>query len=102
LGARLSPNLSPLVAVPYTELIVRLVGRYALHPVRAVRAVRAGMKFRARDWMRRRPFLPLPPREYIEWRLHTAYGPTGFPVAREVERYLRWVDRMRREVAARE
>jgi len=88
--------------VPYTQLIVRLVGRYALHPVRAVHAVRAGMKFRARDWMKRRPFLPLPPREYIEWRLHTAYGSTGFPVAREVERYLRWVDRMRREVAARE
>ncbi len=88
--------------MPYTQLIVRLAGRFALHPLRAVRAVRAGVKFRARDWMKRPPFLPLPPREYIEWRLHTAYGPTGLPVPQEVERYLRWVDRMRKEVAARE
>ena len=25
-------------------------------------------------WYRRAPFLPLPPRDYVAWRLHTAYG----------------------------
>ena len=28
----------------------------------------------ARDWYRRPPFLPLPPSNYLRWRLHTAYG----------------------------
>lgn len=103
LNVRLSPwDLSPSVAVPYAQLIVRLAGRFALHPLRGARALRAGLKFRAHGWGRRPPFLPLPPREYIEWRLYTAYGPTGFPVPQEVERYLRWVDRMRQEAAARE
>jgi hypothetical protein len=26
------------------------------------------------DWYRRPPFLPIPPRKYIQWRLRTAYG----------------------------
>ncbi len=26
------------------------------------------------DWYRRPPFLPIPPRDYLQWRLHTAYG----------------------------
>jgi hypothetical protein len=26
------------------------------------------------DWYRRPPFLPVPPRDYIRWRLRTAYG----------------------------
>ena len=36
--------------------------------------VRAAWAFRARDWYRRPPFLPLPPRSYLRWRLDTAYG----------------------------
>ncbi len=101
------PVVSP-VPVPgptrlsYARLLFRLALRLAPHPVRALRAVRAGWHFRARGWPRRPPFLPLPPREYLEWRLHTAYGSTGEPAPHEVERYLRWVDRMRREVAPRE
>jgi hypothetical protein len=27
-----------------------------------------------RDWYRRPPFLPLPPKDYVRWRWHTAYG----------------------------
>jgi hypothetical protein len=26
------------------------------------------------DWYRKPPFLPLPPKDYLSWRLHTAYG----------------------------
>ncbi len=89
-------------ALSYARLIFRLALRLAPHPLRALRALRAGWRFRARGWLRRPPFLPLPPREYIEWRLHTAYGATGAPQPREVERYLHWVDRMRKEVAPRE
>ncbi len=87
--------------VTYTRLILRLAARFAVRPLSAARAIRVGLKFRARNWMRRPPFLPLPPMEYIEWRLHTAYG-DALPEPDEVMRYLRWVDRMRKEVAARE
>jgi hypothetical protein len=32
-----------------------------------------------RDWYRRPPFLPMPPRDYIQWRFQTAYGKTRPP-----------------------
>ena len=36
----------------------------------------AGLYFRTvgRGWFLRPPFLPIPPRPYIQWRLKTAYG----------------------------
>lgn len=66
--------------------------------------LRAAWRFRARGWWRRPPFLPLPPREYLAWRLHTAYGERGEPTADELKRYLRWANRMhrtRKDAAAR-
>jgi hypothetical protein len=60
--------------------------------------LRAAWRFRARGWWRRPPFLPLPPREYLDWRLHTAYGDGGQePTAEEMERYVRWANRMYRD-----
>jgi len=32
------------------------------------------------NWYRRFPFLPLPPRNFIAWRLHTAYGNQRPPI----------------------
>ena len=58
--------------------------------------LRAAWRFRARGWWRRRPFLPLPPPEYLEWRLHTAYGDDGEPSPDELERYVAWANRMHR------
>jgi hypothetical protein len=59
--------------------------------------LRAAWRFRARGWWHRPPFLPLPPRDYLEWRMHTAYGDAGRqPAIDEVERYLRWANRMHR------
>jgi hypothetical protein len=53
--------------------------------------------FRARDWFRRPPFLPLPPRSYLRWRMETAYGdPEWIPSDDEMERFLRWASMMRR------
>ena len=58
--------------------------------------VRAAWAFRARDWYRRPPFLPLPSRAYMRWRMETAYGdPDAIPSVDELERYLRWSRRMR-------
>ena len=36
--------------------------------------LRVAWRFRARGWYRRFPFLPLPAREYVRWRMYTAYG----------------------------
>jgi len=57
--------------------------------------------FRARGWYARPPFLPLPPREYMRWRMDTAYGdPDATPPADEFERYVVWAARMRRMTRA--
>ncbi len=57
----------------------------------------AAWRFRARDWYRRWPFLPLPPQAYLAWRWHTAYGAgAAGPDAHELERYLNWTSGMRR------
>jgi hypothetical protein len=53
--------------------------------------------FRARDWPRRAPFLPLPPRGYMRWRMDTAYGdPGAVPPPDELERFVRWAAALRR------
>jgi hypothetical protein len=61
--------------------------------------VRAAWAFRARGWYRRPPFLPLPPRSYMRWRMETAYGnPDAVPPIDELERYLVWTGRMRAQM----
>jgi hypothetical protein len=61
--------------------------------------VGAAWAFRARKWYTRPPFLPLPPRSYMQWRMETAYGdPDAVPSAEDLERYLVWTSRMRREM----
>jgi hypothetical protein len=73
--------------------MLRALGPAAMSPLLLVRLARAGWRFRARGWYRRPPFLPLPPMEYLEWRLHTAYGDTGSaPTREELKRYLRWAN----------
>ena len=47
--------------------------------------------FRARDWWRRPPFLPVPPREYMRWRMFTAYGDEdAIPPVADVVNFARW------------
>jgi len=43
-------------------------------------------------WWRRPPFLPLPPPDYLRFRLETAYGGAGdrAPDPADVVTYLRW------------
>ena len=55
--------------------------------------------FRANRWYRRPPFLPVPSKAYVRWRMETAYGDGGMTVlARDLERYLRWGSDMRRRM----
>lgn len=74
-----------------------MAARAAAHPRSALLLLRAAWRFRARDWFRHPPFLPLPPAEYLEWRLHTAYGDAGAePTAKELRSYLEWTAAMQR------
>jgi len=48
--------------------------------------------FRDRGWYRRFPFLPLPPRNYLRWRMETAYGGKNLDNMRwkDIAAYARW------------
>lgn len=71
-----------------------LAGRSVRHPSLAVDLVRVAWRFRSRRWYRHFPFVPLPDREYVRWRMDTAYGsPEAIPSAQDVERYVRWAVR---------
>ncbi|NLG61272.1 MAG: hypothetical protein GX539_03435 [Candidatus Cloacimonetes bacterium] len=59
--------------------------------------LRASWRFRARDWWRRPPFLPLPPKAYVDWRNETAFGaPDARTPPDLLARYLHWTESMRR------
>lgn len=80
----------------YASLALRIAGLAVRRPSLWPALLAAAWRFRARDWYRRPPFLPLPDRDYLAWRLHTAYGKDGGPDADALERYLEWVASMRR------
>lgn len=72
-------------------LSARLAARCVLHPTLALDLLRVAWRFRSRRWLRRFPPLPLPARDYVRWRMHTAYGDPGtVPPLEDVVRYARW------------
>lgn len=81
----------------HPTLVKRIVGRALRRPRLWPALLAAAWRFRARDWYRRPPFLPLPPASYLAWRMHTAYGENGAePDIDALERYLRWTSGMGR------
>lgn len=80
----------------WLRLTLALAARAAIRPPLAADLLRVAWRFRARGWWRRPPFLPLPAREYVRWRMHTAYGDSDFvPPPEDVVRYARWVGKSR-------
>ncbi len=76
----------------WTRVTLELMIRALRRPALGVDLLRVAWRFRARRWYRRFPFLPLPARDYVRWRMHTAFGDhDAVPSAAEVERYARWV-----------
>lgn len=74
------------------RLIFDLAVQAIRHPTLAVDLIRVAWRFRSRRWLSRFPFLPLPSRTYVRWRMATAYGdPDAIPPASDIIRYARWV-----------
>lgn len=75
----------------WTSLSLQLAGRALLNPRLAVDLLRTAWAFRRRRWWARSPFLPLPDRTYLRWRMYTAYADeNAVPPAEDVMRFARW------------
>jgi hypothetical protein len=78
----------------WSRLAFDLLWRSARQPALAPDLLRVAWRFRSRRWYLRPPFLPLPARDYVRWRMYTAYGDyNAIPPADDVVRYARWVGR---------
>jgi hypothetical protein len=78
----------------WLRLSTSLAMRSLRDPATGAALLRVGWRFRRRRWWRRAPFLPLPDRTYLRWRMHTAYGEHDtVPPAEDVIRYARWAVR---------
>ena len=75
----------------WTSLSIALFARAAVNPRVALDLIALGWSMRRRRWYREPPFLPLPPPEYLRWRMLTAYGDEdAVPSADDVVRVARW------------
>ncbi len=75
----------------WLKLAFKLTLRAAIRPRLAVDLIALTWGFRAHDWYRKPPFLPLPPSDYLKWRMYTAYGDDrAVPPLEDVIRFARW------------
>jgi hypothetical protein len=72
-------------------LVAKLAARAAFRPRLALDLLATAWAFRRRGWWRRAPFLPLPDRAYLRWRMYTAYADeAAVPPVEDVIRFARW------------
>ena len=72
-------------------LTARLAVRALVNPRLAVDLLRTAWAFRRRRWWVLPPFLPLPDRSYLRWRMYTAYADEdAVPPIEDVIRFARW------------
>jgi hypothetical protein len=80
----------------WLRLSLALTARGISNPRTAAALIGVAWRFRRRGWLTRFPFLPLPDREYVRWRMLTAYGDeNAVPPAGDIVRYARWAVRDR-------
>jgi hypothetical protein len=81
------PARSPVGPTAITRSALAVVGQPDLWPV----AVRQASRLAAPGWWRRPPFLPVPDRDYLRFRLQTMYGDgVAQPEAGDLLTWLRW------------
>ena len=75
----------------WLSLTLRLAARAVVNPRLALDLLSTAWAFRRREWWRKAPFLPLPDRAYLRWRMYTAYGDeSAVPQVRDVIGFARW------------
>jgi hypothetical protein len=75
----------------WPSLALALSARAALNPRVAIDLLSLAWSMRRRGWYSRAPFLPVPPAEYVRWRMYTAYGDeSAVPPVKDVLRFARW------------
>jgi hypothetical protein len=75
----------------WPSLALALTGRALLNPRVALDLLSLAWSMRRRRWYARAPFLPIPPTEYVRWRMYTAYGDeSAVPPLKDVLRFARW------------
>lgn len=78
----------------WPRLILSLGWRSVRNPALGAALLRVGWRFRRRQWYRKPPFLPIPDRTYLRWRMLTAYGDANaVPPTDDIARYARWAVR---------
>lgn len=83
---------------PKSLVLLSVAARALFRPRLLLALISTGWRFRRRDWFRRPPFLPLPPADYMRWRMHTAFGDEPDALsAKDLEAYVLWSARMRRD-----
>jgi hypothetical protein len=80
MSSRRAPRRSWLLAV----------GGVVVRPALWGVALRSVGRLARPAWWRRKPFLPIPDRAYLRFRLETQYGADGAPAPRDLATYLRW------------
>jgi hypothetical protein len=75
----------------WPSLAAALVLRAVTQPRVAADLLSLAWSMRRRHWYRYPPFLPVPPAEYVRWRMYTAYGDEeAVPPVGDVLRFARW------------
>lgn len=75
----------------WVALTASLAGRAVIRPRLALDLLATAWAFRRRGWWAQPPFFPLPDREYLRWRMYTAYAnEEAVPPAEDVIRFARW------------
>ena len=79
------------MARSWGSLTFALFGRSLINPRLAIDLLRTAWAFRRRNWLSQAPFLPVPDREYLRWRMYTAYGEEdAVPPVEDVIAFARW------------
>jgi hypothetical protein len=82
---------TPTYRGSWLGLAARLAARALVRPRLALDLLATVWAFRRRRWWARSPFLPLPDREYLRWRMYTAYADEdAVPPADDVVRFATW------------
>jgi hypothetical protein len=75
----------------WPTLIRRLAWRGLINPRLGLDLLRTAWAFRRRRWWAQAPYLPLPDRTYLRWRMFTAYADEdAVPPLEDVIRFARW------------